>query len=479
MFPKRRYCILTFSDLNLKVISIDFASTKPKIIFYDQTELSPGIVFDDEIIDLIRFKEEVRKFLFTNEGNFESKKIILALNEQEVFFNKFVLKENPEKLKVEISNYLQTKLPYDIKTSTVHFKKISDDTYQLLSTKHQLIKDIAGIFENTNFELSKIELLPFACLNLLEKETEPYIFILSEDQTLQFALVIDKIMIFSASIKLSKSIKDSKEQFLKTIKKLVLEYEANKVNNVTLKNIFIVGQGSETISEFLGEPELSPTVVKLEEKFSGETSSDVSDYTKALLLGSAMNNSLSFTKSEETGISEKNTQAKNRLSFFKFSTKLYLIIIFGVLLSLVVFFIMNFSKAKVNKTSNTEKNSVATVSSKKKTVVSQTNPQPVQKTIPVVVLNKADVKIEVLNGTPTKGLASQTKTFLVGKGFNVVAVGNAANDKYEQTTIQIKPSKKAIQDDLTRTLSERYSIVIGDHLSENDKYDIIIILGRK
>ena len=130
--------------------------------------------------------------------------------------------------------------------------------------------------------------------------------------------------------------------------------------------------------------------------------------------------------------------------------------------------------------------SVATVSPKVEKPVSTPSAVVVEKPVvdppiqqSVTVINKQDYIIEVLNGTGTKGLAGQTKDFLTSKGFSVTTVGNAPTANYEQTVIQAKTSKQAIVSDLTSILSERYSVIRGDQLSENDRFDIIIIVGRK
>jgi len=43
--------------------------------------------------------------------------------------------------------------------------------------------------------------------------------------------------------------------------------------------------------------------------------------------------------------------------------------------------------------------------------------------------------VEILNGTNTKGLAARTRTFLQGRGVNVVRIGDADRYTYTQTII--------------------------------------------
>lgn len=472
MFLKRKFSFFSFSDFDLKVVSVDFSLPTPKIIYYDQTQIPAGIVFDNAILDLIRFKEEVRKFLFRNLPNLETNKLIFAINEQEVYFNQFTSNSTSEKIKDEIEKFLQTRLPYDLAQTTVHYKKITPTAYQILSTKQQLIKDITSIFENTDFILSKLELLPFACLNLLKNESQPYIFVLAEDQSLEFALVDNNILVFSSSLKLKKSLADSQEAILKTIKKIISEYDLLKATEKTLQNIFIVGEDTEVINALSKDLNLNSKTINLADKFSGEKSSEITSYSKALLLASSFNSTISFSANDIIGISEKQ---KVNVSGMFFSKKILIFI--GILLILIGFFVLRPILLESKKTNTTGSSQKQIKKSINKTVASD-SAKKLPSTPPAVILNRTDMKIQILNGTTTKGLAAKTKDFLVSKGWVVAQVGNAETTDVTQTQVRFKPSKEALLADLTSTLSERYSVIRGDRLNENDQFDFIIILGR-
>ena len=55
-------------------------------------------------------------------------------------------------------------------------------------------------------------------------------------------------------------------------------------------------------------------------------------------------------------------------------------------------------------------------------------------------LNPSRVDVQVLNGTPTAGLAEQTATALQQRGFNLVGTGNANTTTYTQNVIQYASS---------------------------------------
>ena len=484
MFSHNRFLFLTFSDVSLKIISVDLIGSKPKIVFFDQHSLPPEVVFDDKVVDLPRFREEVRKFLAVNEDDLKSHRVVLALNEQEVFLNRFNLNSSLPNLKSEIGKYLEPRLPYSLDEATVRFRKISSSFIQLISTKHRLICDLVSIFENTKFELVKLEPLPLPCLNLLANQQEPYLFVLAEDQTLEFGLIINKVIVFSSSLKLLKELRSSQKEIITTVKDLIdNEYENNKVTNTTLRNIFLVGQDSNILKEFFERENLKPVVIDLLENFTLENSSGIVDYAKALLTASAEKELLSFSEKDEIGINDKSPSSSFSSRIKRLSiTTLLLASFFSVFIGAFLLF-KSFFKERAG--SNEIK--MASQSASKTTTSSSEQKQPTQKpiatesqtTITTATINKADLKIEVLNGTTIKGLAKETKGFLVSKGYTVTNTGNATNSDYDQTIVKYKISKEAALEDLTSTLSERYSISRGDHLNENDQFDIIIIIGRK
>ena len=480
MFTHSRFLFLTYSDASLKIISVDLVGSKPKIIFFDQHNLPSGVVFDDRIVDFIRFKEEVRRFLAANRDDLKSRKVILALNEQEVFLDRYILDSSLTNLKDGIGKYLEPRLPYPLNDATVRFRKISTDSIQLISTKHQLIRDLVSIFENTEFELKKLEPLPLPYLSLLSEEQEPYIFVLAEDQTLEFGLVINKVIVFTSSSRLLKDIRSSQREIVTTTRNLIaVEYEKNKVANTTLRNIFIVGQDAALLKDFFAEENLKPAVIDLLENFTLENSSDIVDYTKALLTATAENEILSFSVKDEIGVNEKNPGSSFPLKRFLLVGFLVIIILVSIVGGLLSFGVIPFSSNTNEATGKSNEIKKATQSASKATTSSSDQKPVEEQTPPIPTINKSELKIQILNGTTTKGLAGQTKDLLVSKGYSVTNIGNAESSNYDQTIVKFKVSKEATLDDLTSALSERYSVIRGDHLNEGDQFDIIIIIGGK
>lgn len=482
MFSSKRFIFLTFSDIAIKASVIDVALKKPKVLFTDQKTLPEGVVFDEKIVDLVRFKEEVRSFLLRNKSNLKTRRIIFGINEQEVFFHKIDLTDGSGGKQDAISTFLSTRLPFSLQEASVRYLQKVKYSTQIVSIKFLLLSDLASIFESTGFVLVSLSPIPLACLNLLNEEIEPYLFVVIEDQSLQFALVVNQTIVFSASLKLIKTLESSKTLIVKTVKNLVeVEYSNHKKEHLSLRNVFVVGHEAEIIKIYLSEGNLKVEAIDLLKQFEAEDTSDLVNYIKNLFLSFAFDNELNFVGRKFTvGIEEANKLKMKTINFGLLAKT-----VVGFLVVILIIFGSGFIWQNVV-TNKKVTQSVATVSPKTKKTIKPTSAAPVEKPVveipsqpPVAVINKQDYAVEVLNGTVTKGLAGQTKDFLTSKGYNVTAIGNATATNYEQTVIQAKVSKQAIVPDLTSTLAERYSVIRGDQLAENDRFDIIIIVGRK
>lgn len=110
------------------------------------------------------------------------------------------------------------------------------------------------------------------------------------------------------------------------------------------------------------------------------------------------------------------------------------------------------------------------------TPVTQASPTSESKTD----IKRSEVKIQVLNGSGTSGLAGKAKTYLEGLGYKDVAVGNASSSDFAETEIQIKDSVKSFLDTITTDLSKNYVVAKETKvLTTSSKFDIVITLGKK
>ena len=87
-------------------------------------------------------------------------------------------------------------------------------------------------------------------------------------------------------------------------------------------------------------------------------------------------------------------------------------------------------------------------------------------------------KVQVLNGSGIKGIASKTSNLLEEAGFKDIDTGNADSYNYTKTEVSFKDSVesdvfKSIEDALTD-----YTIEKSDDLKDTSDYDIVIIVGQ-
>jgi hypothetical protein len=105
---------------------------------------------------------------------------------------------------------------------------------------------------------------------------------------------------------------------------------------------------------------------------------------------------------------------------------------------------------------------------------------PTKAASPSATPKKTGLSIQVLNGSGEKGVASTMKTFLEGKGYNVVGTGNAKNFDYAKTEIIIKADKTSSLDKLKTDLSASYSVgSTSSTLDATVSYDAQVIIGKE
>lgn len=84
-----------------------------------------------------------------------------------------------------------------------------------------------------------------------------------------------------------------------------------------------------------------------------------------------------------------------------------------------------------------------------------------------------NARIIVLNGSNVVGLAGRTRDYLIGRGFQVVEIGDASTDS---TLIVDYTGKRHTSKQLATQLNLPLSTVISDSFPEGD-YDVMLILG--
>ena len=122
--------------------------------------------------------------------------------------------------------------------------------------------------------------------------------------------------------------------------------------------------------------------------------------------------------------------------------------------------------------------------------VPEATPTPVSTVQPVVTaspkpevkteVKRDTIKIQVLNGSGTAGLAGKAKTYLEGLGYVGVVAGNAPTSDYEETVISVKDTKKELLETVKSDLSKNYQVAAETEvLPASSKYDFVVTLGSK
>lgn len=114
--------------------------------------------------------------------------------------------------------------------------------------------------------------------------------------------------------------------------------------------------------------------------------------------------------------------------------------------------------------------------------VAQPTPTPTVTPIPTLApaLSRADLTIQVLNGSGVVGAAGKMRELLEEKGYSVANVGNTDEYTYEETQILVKQDLEAYLTMFKEDLGEEYSIgSTSASLEEDSPYDAQIIVGKE
>lgn len=97
---------------------------------------------------------------------------------------------------------------------------------------------------------------------------------------------------------------------------------------------------------------------------------------------------------------------------------------------------------------------------------------------PTPAIERAEVRVQVLNGSGIAGKASDVKEFLREQGYEEILTGNASAFDYETTVIQTKEGDEALRDlvaeDITSELEAEPEFEV---LDDDSAADVVIIVG--
>jgi len=96
--------------------------------------------------------------------------------------------------------------------------------------------------------------------------------------------------------------------------------------------------------------------------------------------------------------------------------------------------------------------------------------------VAVVVPDKTNTTIKVLNGSNVDGAAATYKSILSKAGYTVTATGNAANHDYWSTYVYYKTGYDAVAADIKTVLKRKSTLLKNDDNMTKD-FNIVVIMG--
>lgn len=106
-------------------------------------------------------------------------------------------------------------------------------------------------------------------------------------------------------------------------------------------------------------------------------------------------------------------------------------------------------------------------------------PEPVEEVVVEPELDRADLKLQVLNGSGEKGVAGIAQEYLEELGYQDVDAANAEDFDYEDVQIEIKQDKEEYLPMLKEDLEEKYTVSEETAtLNEDSDFDAVVIIGK-
>lgn len=97
-----------------------------------------------------------------------------------------------------------------------------------------------------------------------------------------------------------------------------------------------------------------------------------------------------------------------------------------------------------------------------------------------VEFDRAELSIQILNGSGESGVAASMETFMEDLGYENLEIGNADNSDYENVTIQIKEEYEDLAQLIDEDLASDYTVNSDYEILEDDsEYDVVIIVGSE
>lgn len=120
---------------------------------------------------------------------------------------------------------------------------------------------------------------------------------------------------------------------------------------------------------------------------------------------------------------------------------------------------------------------ISQVSFTEPTATPTPTPEPTATPTPTPELEREDLRVKVLNGSGTPGLAGDLRDILRELGYSDIVTGNADTFDYEETVIQLKDESEEYFSTLQEDLNDTVEVESFEELDEDDAADAVIIIG--
>ncbi len=120
---------------------------------------------------------------------------------------------------------------------------------------------------------------------------------------------------------------------------------------------------------------------------------------------------------------------------------------------------------------------VSQVSFTEPTPTPSPTPEPTATPTPTPEPERDTLRIRVLNGSGTPGLAGEVRDLLRDAGYSDIVTGNADSFDFETTEIQLKEEREEFFEVLQSDISENATVEDFNELDEDDAADAVIIVG--
>jgi len=439
--------LLSLNNNTLKITLLDKTGIKGTT-----AEVSPDIAKDSTVSNVPEFCRKVENLL-TTEFQLKTKKPLLSflVEPQDTYTLFLTVSKKTQDIDGQLISEINSRLE-GVTLNELYFsyQKIAPFVYQFVGIKKSLMDNYAEIATTLGFSLQSVT--PWiALLPKYINKNEPCIFI-SKNQTDQLVALSELNGIFFSAV-------FEKEKSLNDLQKLVSELSVYK-REVPISKIYTIN------AEFFSlDPKCEVIAIKPE---------GIDGFELHMIYYTV------FGADEALYMSQLNLLNALPLPVVENKNK-SLVYVGGGVAASVAFLLLLVLLLKNNAaTVNNPANDLALTNTETNVLSGEDEvKEPTPSVTEVPVLKKADLKIKVLNGSGTSGVAAKGRDFLNGLGYKVTEIGNADTNR-DATIVMLKPSTAAYKDLLTADLKLEYSSVTFDtSLAETDPFGAIMIVGAK